>query len=401
MTVRLDGRRLLLVVQNLPVPFDRRVWQEALALGGAGADVTVVCPSDERNPEGRFEIDGISVVRYRAVPEAKSAFGYFREYWLSIRRIRKEVRRIRAEREVDAIHICNPPDLLFLSAVNVRSSRRRPLIFDQHDLGPELVRAKRMPLSWLFVTVATLIERITYHFADHVIATNESYRSVATSRGRKSDEEVTVVRSGPRRGWIQEAAKTDVWHDGHEHLVGYVGVMGRQEGIDYLLKATRHLVDREFDVHVALVGSGPDVDRLTDSARVLGVEEHVTFYGRLSDEDLRSVLTNSDVCVNPDEVNELNDLSTMNKILEYMALGRPIVQFDVKEGRYSAGPASLYASANDAQSLADKIASVLVDPQLAASMGEYGRDRFAKELCWESQVPSLLHAYARVLDTRG
>lgn len=394
----LARRRLLIVVQNLPVPFDRRVWQEALALAEAGADVIVVCPADERHPEGRFIIDGITVHRHRAVPEAVRAAGYLREYWLSVHRIRKLVKLVRAEAEVDVIHICNPPDLLFLAAVDVRRSRRRPLIFDQHDLGPELVRAKHMPLNRFFVGVAKLMERVTYRLADHVISTNESYQSIALTRGGKSPDEVTVVRSGPRRAWITEPVRSDAWHAGHQFLIGYVGVMGRQEGITYLLDATQLLVQRGLDVQVALVGSGPDVARLIAYAKDLGVQDNVTFHGRLSDDDLREVLANSDVCVNPDEVNELNNLSTMNKILEYMALGRPIVQFDVQEGRFSAQDASRYARPNDAISLADEIETVLLDPALASEMGEFGRVRFASELCWEAQATQLIRAYVHVLE---
>ncbi|MBP2390062.1 glycosyltransferase involved in cell wall biosynthesis [Aeromicrobium fastidiosum] len=288
--------------------------------------------------------------------------------------------------------------MLFLAVTDVRKSKRPPLIFDQHDLGPELVRAKRMPLSWLFVAIAMALEMITYRLADHVIATNQSYKSVATSRGKKRPDQVTIVRSGPQRSWIQDVPPTLDWHRNRRFLVAYVGVMGRQEGIDYLLESVRHLVEQGLDVHLALVGSGPDVERLKSNADRLGVSDRTEFHGRLPDEELRSILANSDVCVNPDEVNELNDLSTMNKILEYMALSRPIVQFDVREGRFSAGDASLYADANDSRSFADQISIVLRDPGLAEKMGRAGHRRFTGELCWEAQVPLLVEAYQTVLE---
>lgn len=395
----LAGEAILLLVQNLPVPFDRRVWQEALALKGAGAEVLVVCPSDAKHPAGQFELDGIEICRYPAVKEAVGLLGYIREYGWGLAAMSRAVSKARRGRRFSAIHFCNPPDMLFLVAMAHRRGAR--LVFDQHDLGPELVRAKHLPLSWFFVGLARLLEKLTYSAADHVISTNESYRHIAMTRGRKAASEVTIVRSGPRAEWIQQAASTAKWHEGRQFLVGYVGVMGRQEGIEHLIDAMALLRDRGLSVQLALAGSGPDVGRLRQHASLRGVEDRVTFHGRVSDEDLRSLLSNSDVCVNSDEVNELNDLSTMNKILEYMALGRPIVQFEVTEGRYSAQRSSRYAAPNDTQSFADEIAWVLEHPAEASEMGEFGLSRFTTELSWEQQVPKLVGAYLHVLGRSG
>lgn len=390
----LGGRRVAILVQNLPVPFDRRVWQEALALRDAGAEVSVVCPGSAGYPVGDYKLEGITIRRFEMPPEASGALGYVREYGVSLWRMYRELSRLRKSGTFDVVHFCNPPDLLAVVALTQKLTSGSKLIFDQHDLGPELVVAKRLRLGGLFVAVARSWEWIAYRAADHVIATNESYKHVAVTRGRKLPSSVTVVRSGPRKEWIVPGEPTDRWSEGRDYQVGYVGVIGKQEGIDYLLEAARILIREEnLSVQFCLVGSGTEVESLIEQTKALGLEDHVSFLGRLADEDLRSVLSSSDVCVNPDEVNELNDKSTMNKILEYMALGKPIVQFDVTEGRFSAQSASAYAQPNDSRSFAEELKRLLLDKKLASEMGEFGRKRFEDELCWEQQTPQLVQAY--------
>lgn len=390
----LTGRRIAILVQNLPVPFDRRVWQEALALRDAGADVSVVCPASRGFPAGEHILEDIVIRRFEMPPEASGVLGYIREYGVSLWRMYSELRSLRKSGAFDVVHFCNPPDLLALVALPHKFLSGSALIFDQHDLGPELVVAKRLRLGHLFVGIARSWEWLAYRSADHVIATNESYRNIALTRGRKLPGTVTVVRSGPRKEWIVPGELTDKWANGKRYQVGYVGVIGKQEGIDYLLEAARILVfDYEVSVQFCLVGSGTEVANLVEQTKRLGLEDHISFLGRLSDEDLRSVLSSSDVCVNPDEVNELNDKSTMNKILEYMSLGKPIVQFEVTEGRFSAQSSSAYAKPNDSKSFAEELRRVLFDKELATQMGMYGRKRFDEELCWERQVPQLVRAY--------
>jgi glycosyltransferase involved in cell wall biosynthesis len=397
-TLPLSGRRIAILVQNLPVPFDRRVWQEAMALRDAGADVSVVCPGSRDFPVGSFTIDGINVRRFKMPSEASGALGYIQEYGVSLWRMHRELAKFRKDGRFDVVHFCNPPDLLAFVALPQKLFSGAKLIFDQHDLGPELVVAKRMRFSPLFVAIARSWEKVAYGVADHVIATNESYKMTALRRGGKNSDDVTVVRSGPRAEWIVPGESTTKWSKGREFQVGYVGVIGKQEGIEYLLEAARILIFEENrSIQFCLVGSGTEVESLVSEAKRLGLEDHVSFLGRLSDQDLRSVLSSSDVCVNPDEVNELNDKSTMNKILEYMALGKPIVQFDVTEGRFSAGASSAYARANDARSFAAELKRVLDDRVLAANMGSFGKKRFRDELCWEQQVPKLVHAYQSAL----
>lgn len=395
----LSNRRVAILVQNLPVPFDRRVWQEALALRDAGADVSIVCPGSQDFPVGSFEIEGISVRRFQMPTEASGALGYAREYAVSLGRMARELHQFRKEGRFDVVHFCNPPDLLALVALPQKLFSNSRLVFDQHDLGPELVIAKGMRFGQLFANIARSWEWIAYRAADHVIATNESYKSTAIARGGKTPDDVTVVRSGPRKEWIVPGQPTDKWSKGRTYQVGYVGVIGKQEGIEYLLEAARILVlEERLDIQFCLVGSGTELENLIRQCKQLGLSDNFSFLGRLPDDDLRSVLSSSDVCVNPDEVNDLNDKSTMNKIMEYMALGKPIVQFDVTEGRYSAQSASAYARPNDARSLAVELRRVLTDSALAARMGAFGKARFADELCWERQTPKLVQAYLAALE---
>lgn len=398
----LEGCRIALLVQNLPVPFDRRVWQEATSLQRAGADVTVVCPSDERHPQGEFTIEGVHVRRYRAPKEAKGAFGYVNEYGVSLVRMRAELAKARTAGPFDIVHFCNPPDLLYLVARRYQRKDDSVLVFDQHDIGPELVAAKRLPFARFFTAVARYFERQTYGCADHVVSTNRSYRDIAVRRGGFTADDVTVVRSGPYRSWASYAGDGEDWHRGHKYLLGYVGVMGRQEGIEYLIDAVQDLVvERGIDVGLALIGSGPDRARLEQLVNERGLGDRVEFYGRVPDDQMKSILADAEVCVNPDEVNPMNDLSTMNKIIEYMALGRPIVQFDVLEGRFSAQDASLYAAHdNDAGSFADAVETLLNDPALRERMGHSGRERFERELCWEVQAEQLVSTYGRLSGTR-
>jgi glycosyltransferase involved in cell wall biosynthesis len=239
------------------------------------------------------------------------------------------------------------------------------------------------------------LERWTFGIADIAIATNESYRRIAIERGGMDPRRVFVVRSGPQLDRMHVVPPKPALKHGRRFLVGYVGVMGRQEGIGYLLKAVHHIVFilGRHDIHFTLVGSGPELAALRVMAEDLGVADFVTFAGRVSDAELLDVLSTSDVCVNPDEVNEMNDKSTMNKIMEYMALGKPIVQFDMTEGRFSAQENSLYAKPNDAIDFAAKVVELLDDPERRERMGEFGRQRVLDVLAWDYEAPKLRAAY--------
>jgi glycosyltransferase involved in cell wall biosynthesis len=298
------------------------------------------------------------------------------------------------------VHICNPPDLLFLCALPLLATGAR-LVYDHHDACPELVIAKGSPAGSRLVRLMRWLERLTYRFATVSIETNESFRAIALGRGGMGPADVFVVRSAPAAGRFAAARPDEQWRRGRKHLVGYVGIMGSQDGLDYLLDAAEHMVRQgRDDIQFVLVGDGPELPRLRARAAELGLSDQVEFTGLIpSSTLLGSILATADVCVSPDEVNAMNDISTMNKVMEYMALGKPVVQFELTEGRYSAGDASLYAAPNDAASLAECIVRLVDDEELRVSMGELGQQRMATELSWEAQVPALLAAYDRALGT--
>ena len=386
-------RRVLILVENLPSPFDRRVWQDATTLRDAGYLVSIICPTG-RGYERKFEaIDGIHVFRYPLPVEASGAAGYAVEYAVALAWTFVLACRVLLTRGFDVVHACNPPDLFFLIGGFFRLFGKK-FLFDHHDLNPELYEAKFGRRDF-FHRLMLKLEYWTFRIADVSIATNESYRRIAMERGRMPPERVFVVRSGPSLERLKILPPDGRLKRGRRYLVGYVGVMGKQEGIDYLLRAARHIVIDlgRSDVHFGLVGGGTSLEEMKALAQELGVGDHVTFTGRVPDGEMLAMLNTADVCVNCDVVNELNDKSTMNKIMEYMALGKPIVQFDLAEGRYSARRASLYAQKNDAVDLAAKIVGLLDDPARRAEMGKYGRSRVENELEWRHEAPKLLAAY--------
>lgn len=391
------SRSVLIVVENLPSPFDRRVWQEACALRDASYIVSIICPTG-KGCERRFEvIDGIEIHRHPLPIEAGGALGYALEYSAALFWEFVLAWKVLRRRGFDVIHACNPPDLIFLVGGFFKLLLGKKFLFDHHDINPELYEAK-FGRRDLFYRLMLLAERMTFRCADVSIATNESYRRIAIERGGMSPRRVHVVRSGPMLERLRIVPPVPALKQGRRFLVGYVGVMGRQEGIDLLLKAADHIVHvlKRDDIHFGLVGGGTSLEELKALASDLKVDRHVTFTGRVPDRDLLDMLNTADVCVNPDVANEMNDKSTMNKIMEYMALGKPIVQFDLVEGRVSAQEASLYARRNDPVDLAAKIVELLDDPELACRMGEYGRRRIVEKLEWKYEVPKLLAAYEQL-----
>ncbi|MEL0438376.1 glycosyltransferase family 4 protein [Phycobacter sp. K97] len=394
----LAGRKILILVENLPLPFDRRVWHECLTLRAAGAEVSVICPTGKGYEAAYEELEGVHIYRHSLPLDAKGAAGYLVEYsaalWHEFRLSWKVWRR----HGFDTIQACNPPDLMFLVALPFKWFKGVRFIFDHHDINPELYEAKfgRRDFFWRLML---FLEKRTFRAAQTVISTNNSYREIALTRGGKDPEDVFVVRSGPNLDKLKPMPPDPKWRNGREFLVGYVGVMGDQEGIDLMLEAARIVVfEHKRDTQFVFVGGGPALASLKEQAAEMGLSDYVTFTGRAPDEDLFSVLSSADVCVNPDRVNPMNDKSTMNKILEYMAFSKPIVQFDVTEGRYSAQEASLYAAPNDSADMASKIIELFDDPDRCAEMGRIGRHRIETELSWAYQVDTLIAAYKRVME---
>jgi glycosyltransferase involved in cell wall biosynthesis len=389
-------RRVLIIVENLPCPFDRRVWQEARTLASHGYRVAIICPKGKGYDRSFEAIDGIEIYRHSLPVEADSSLGYALEYLWAFGAQMYLSLRVAMRGGFDVLHACNPPDTIFLVGAFYKLFGKK-FVFDHHDINPELYEAK-FGRRDVFYRLMLALERWTFRTADVSIATNDSYRAIAIGRGGMSPEKVFVVRSGPDLRRLTIQPPQPALRRGRKFLIGYVGVMGRQEGIDLLLEAARHIVHDlgRTDIHFGLVGGGTELEAMRARARELRIEDYVTFTGRVPDAEMLSMLNTADVCVNPDVANEMNDKSTMNKIMEYMALSKPIVQFDLTEGRFSAQEASLYAKRNDPIDLAAKVIVLLGDPALRTRMGEIGRRRVATELSWDHEAPKLLAAYDAV-----
>ncbi|PWU25490.1 MAG: glycosyltransferase WbuB [Candidatus Rokuibacteriota bacterium] len=392
--------RILVLVENLSVPFDRRVWQECQTLREAGHDVVVVCPcGSEQDRERRVRLEDVDIHRYPLRSATGGAFGYLSEYPVALWHSLRLTLRVQRRGRVDVVHICNPPDLFFLCALPLKLAGAR-VVFDQHDLVPELFLSRFGGSNRILYRLCLLLERVTYRVANHVLATNESYRAIALRRGGLRADEVTVVRSAPDLSRFKLVDPDAELRRGKRYLLCYVGVMGPQDGVDYALRAIAHLRHElgRSDFHAAFVGGGDVFENAVRLAHDLGLDGVVEFTGRISDEALARYLSTADICLAPDPKNPLNDISSMNKIVEYMAMSRPIVAFDLTEGRISAGDAALYARPNDTHDFAAAIATLLDDPERRASMAAYGSARVANELSWKNSAANLLTAYDRVLE---
>ncbi|SCL34151.1 Glycosyltransferase involved in cell wall bisynthesis [Micromonospora rhizosphaerae] len=384
--------KALILVENLSVPFDRRVWQESTALRDAGWDVSVICPQGaSRDSEPYVELDGVKIHRYPLVAATGGPTGYLKEYPAALWHTWRLARRIGP---IDVVHACNPPDLFFLLARRFKRRGAR-FIFDQHDLVPELYLSRFDRGKDFLYRAVCWLERKTYQAADVVIATNESYRAAAISRGGKRPQDVFVVRSAPTVERFRQVPPDPTIKRGKPHLLCYLGVMGPQDGVDYALRALARLRDEQgrTDWHAAFIGAGDTFDAMLALADELGLADLVTFTGRVPDEDLLRYLSTADVCLSPDPLNPLNDVSTMNKIMEYMAMSRPIVSFDLREARVSAGEAAVYAPPNDESAFAKLVARLLDDPEERRRMGGLGRARVSGPLSWEHSRAALLAAY--------
>jgi len=389
--------RVLIIVENLPLPFDRRVWQEANTLHQAGHKVSIICPVGKGYEKKIESINGIDIFRHPLPIEGSGAAGYAMEYgsalfWEFVLSV-----KIFFKNDFDVIQACNPPDNIFLIGFFYKLFFRKKFIFDHHDINPELYIAK-FGRKDFFYKIMLLWERLTFLTADLSIATNESYRQIAIKRGRMDPDRITVVRSGPSLTRLKIVPPNPKWKNGKKYLVGYVGVMGQQEGIDHLLEAARILVYEmeRGDIHFVLVGGGTELDEMKKLCRKIKLDEYVTFTGRIPDEPMVEAMCSADVCVNPDIANDMNDKSTMNKIMEYMTLGKPIVQYDLTEGKFSAREASLYAKKNSPRDMAEKIACLLDSEKMREEMGEFGRKRVSDELHWGIEAPKYLSVYEKL-----
>lgn len=387
-------RKILIIVENLPVPFDTRVWQEASTLVENGYVVSVVCPKGKGYDKEYEYLNGVHIYRHDLPKEGNGALGYAREYFCALKEEYRLARKIYKERGFQVIHGCNPPDDIYLVARLFRKYGVK-YVFDHHDICPELYEAKFGMKNGLFYKSQLWLERHTYKNCEIAFVTNESYKKIAIERGGMNPKHVFVLRSGPKLERLKILPPKQEIKRGRKYMVGYLGVIGQQEGIEYLLKAAEYIKNKlkRDDIFWGIVGGGPHLSQLKQLSKDMGLSDIVEFTGRVSDEVLLDYMNTADVCVNPDEYNEMNNKSTMNKVLEYMALGKPIVQFDLVEGRYSAQAASLYAKPNDAIDMADKIIKLLEHPEEREAMSEFGRNRIVNELCWEHTSKALIEGY--------
>ena len=388
-------RKILIVVQNNAFPFDDRVWKEALSLHNAGYQVSVLCPKGKRAKQGYELLEGIHIYRHAATEGRNGTLAYIWEYGCALLCEIVYSWWIYLRRGFHVIQGCNPPDDIFLVALPFKLFGVK-YIFDHHDVSPELYLSKYGRRDFLY-KVQTWLEKLTFRFSDVVMSTNYSYRDIAVSRGGLTSEDIFVVRNGPDLNTFKAVPPKPAVKNGKRYLVGYVGVMSVQEGLDILLDVAQHIKSLgRKDVQFTCIGGGPSLAGLQKMTQDKNLGDMVDFTGWVPFAQKMEILCTADVCVNPDKPCEMNDMSTMIKIMEYMALGKPIVQFNLKEGRVSAQEASLYCNnENQVADFADKILWLLEHPEERQRMGELGRKRVQEELAWEYSVPKLLAAYER------
>jgi glycosyltransferase involved in cell wall biosynthesis len=394
------SRRTLLVVENLSVPADRRVWQEALALTRAGMHVTVICPQGIARDLDSYELrEGVEIHRF-PLRAAGGAAGYVAEYATAFVRVAHFVRRLARTSRFDVVHVANPPDIL-LAAVWPLRRRGAALLLDHHDLAPELYRSRfgrgRDPV---YLGLRAL-ERLNFALADVVIATNESYRELAISRGGRDPDDVIVVRNAPDLARLRRVDSNPELARGKRHLLAYLGAMAPQDGVDHALRALAVLRERRADWHAIFMGDGPslvDLSRLSDE---LGLTDLVEFTGWADEDVFMPVLSSADVCLSPEPSSPLNDISTMIKVAEYMAFGASVVCYDLRESRATAADAALYARPNDPRSYAAAIDTLLDDGEMRERLGRIGERRVRECLSWERSERELLRAYERAFVRRA
>ncbi len=387
------NRGILIIVENLPVPFDTRVWQEATTLVQNGYTVSVICPKG-KGYDKEFEIlQGVNIYRHDLPTEGNGLVGYVREYGTALKEQIRLAKKVYKEVGFNVIQGCNPPDNIYMVANRFKKYGVK-YVFDHHDICPELFEAKFKKKGLLYQS-QIFLEGKTYKNCDIAFVTNESYKKIAIERGKMNPKNVFVLRSGPKLERLKIQKPKNEIKRGKRYMVGYLGVIGQQEGIEYLLEAAKYIRESKGrnDIFYGIVGGGPHLEALKQKCKEMKIDDIFEFTGRVSDQVMLDYLNTADVCVNPDEYNEMNDKSTMNKILEYMALGKPIVQFDLTEGKYSAQKASLYAKPNDSKDLAEKIIFLLDNEEKRVEMSQYGMKRIKNELSWEHTSKELLRGY--------
>ena len=393
---------MLIIVQNLPVPFDRRVWLECQALVSAGYQVAVVCPKGKDDPPYEV-INTVELYKYRPYAPGGSKLGFIAEYVYSFCATAWHVLKARRKGRFAVMQACNPPDIFWPLAIVLRWVDRTKFVFDHHDLCPELFESRFPDGPKLPYRGLRALERRTHRTADHVISTNDSYRDIAINRSGKAPADVTVVRTGPDPGKLKRGPEDAAQRRGRKFLAAYIGVMGPQDGVDIVVRAADvvvHEMGRE-DIAFTLIGSGDCFGELVALRDELKLDGCVEFTGRAPDEIVKKVLSTADVGLSPDPKNPLNDLSTMNKTMEYMSFELPVVAFDLRETRISAAAAAVYVKPNDVREYAKAIVDLVDDAAARAQLAKIGRARIEEELAWEHQEHAYLGVYERLTGGAG
>jgi glycosyltransferase involved in cell wall biosynthesis len=397
MGVMPKSNRILIIVQNLPVPFDRRVWLECRALTDAGYQVAVVCPKGGGDP-GYEVVDSVELYKYRPYAPGGSKLSFIVEYAYSFLATAWQTLRARRKGRFAVMQACNPPDVFWPIGQLLRLVDGTKFVFDHHDLCPELFKSRFPQGPELPYRGLLALERRTHRTADHVISTNSSYRDIAIRRSGKDPADVTVVRTGPDPDKLKRGPQEPSLRRGRKHLAAYIGVMGPQDGVDIVVRAA-DIVVREMgrdDIAFTLIGSGDCFDELVGLRDRLRLSGHVEFTGRAPDELVKKVMSTADIGLSPDPKNPLNDVSTMNKTMEYMSFGLPVVAFDLHETRVSAGSAAVYVTPNDVREYAKTIVDLADDHATREQLAKDGRARVEDELAWEHQRRAYLGVYARL-----
>ena len=395
------GKTVLLVVENLSVPFDPRVWREARALREVGATVFVVCPQSGSECELEVIIDGIHIFRYPLTFSNGTPIGYIREYLFALLWTVVHFHRIWGRYgRINVVHVANPPDIFWPLGIYARLLGAA-FIFDEHDLSPETYLSrfgKSEQRPGALYHIQKWMQRMSHRVANAVISTNESYRAIAIAEDNRNTDKTFIVRNGPDTRFFYATKPNPSLRMGRRFMAAYIGVMGIQDGVDYIIRAAAYLAGerRVKDFIIYLIGSGDDVQRLKHLAHELELDDHIVFTGRIPDLPAREILSTTDICLSPDPCNPLNNLSTMNKIMEYMAIGKAIISFDLKEAKVSAGESALYVENNNPQAFADGMVALWTSPDRCATMSTYGQRRINDALCWQQQAGNLLETYSFV-----
>jgi len=388
--------RVLFLIEDGSYLYDNRVRREATCLRQAGATVSVICPNAGNEPY-RSRVDGVAVYRYRKPSLGEGLLAHMGEYVVSLTSHFFLSLLVALREGFDVIHAANPPDLLWLVAAPYRLLGKR-FVFDHHDLVPELFEERFGARRSTLASVARFMERMSFRLASHVISTNESYRNVALSRGGLNEDQVTVVRNGPDPDDFRVTAPNEAIRNLAPKVVGYLGNMNPQDGVDLVVKAAAIIAQtyRRSDIAFVLIGSGDSFEGLRELRDSLQLQDSVVMTGRIPWQDVIATLAAVDICVQPDPPGGLNDHSTMNKLMDYMILGKAVLTFDLPETRVSGGDAVEYVSGGGAEELAASIVELADDEERIARLGQMARRRATDVLAWQHQAPNLLVVYRKL-----